>query len=173
MVIILYVKMSGIACSHSPHKKTPLGVFFFLGGSGRGAVGGGVRAGGVGGFPHESGLEMLIRANDRWPPGTLTAAPFFYVTWLNDLTWTTGFDGNLCCLPGGTARHRQSSLSRWRGQPAPQGHARLRLWKWSLPTTRALSCGNALLSKIGMISPAMAQQLAHENMLGKINCESI
>lgn len=32
---------------------------------------------------------MLIRATDRWPSGTLTAAPFFCVTWLNGLSLLT------------------------------------------------------------------------------------
>lgn len=29
---------------------------------------------------------MLIRATDRWPSGTLTAAPLFCVTWLNGMS---------------------------------------------------------------------------------------
>lgn len=145
---------------HSPHKKTLLGVW---GGAERGV-------------PHESGLEMLIRANDRWPSGTLTAAPFFYVTWLNGmrlLTRTTGSDGNLCWHRRTTHRRALCHDGVGNLRPPPPGHARLRLWKCSLPTMRAQSCADARLSEIGMISPAMAQQLAHENMLRIINWESI
>lgn len=42
-----------------------------------------------------------------------------------------------------------------------------------LRAMRALCCGDTRLGEIGMIGPAMAQQLALENMVRIINFESI
>lgn len=45
----------------------------------------------------------------------------------------------------------------------------LRLWKYKPPTIRAQNRGDTWLGEIGMTSPAMAQQLAHKNMVRIIN----
>lgn len=70
---------------YSPHKKT-------LAGNGRGV-------------PHESGVKMLIRATDRWPSGTLTAAPLCRLPTMRAQRSGDSWPGEIAMISPATAQH--------------------------------------------------------------------
>lgn len=121
---------------------------------------------------------MLIRPNDRWPSGRLIGKPFFYVTWLNGmrlLTWATDAQGNLCCPCGMAAptdnTKELSFEAAWAMCALRTCTAASVEEKPVQDEGTELQCYVAELDQV--ISPAMAHQLAHENMVIIINCESI
>lgn len=121
----------------------------------------------AGGSPHEAGLQMMIRANDRRPSGRLIGRPFFYVTWLRGMRPLTrpcrgsreplflAFQGTKrTCLSVSSVLFSSATCALRTGTPAS---VETRVCPWCGCSTAVFVC--CYMAEVDqMISPAMAHR---------------